>query len=138
MKMQVPLSIHQMQELKALGLDCSDASMAWVYLYDDLTILPVQFVNNIINRYPSFDFKPIQSYAYTLEDILRKLPSELVDKDGWFYGLDISESCGFNLWTIKYCNRNKSYKSISSAQLLKAAFEMLKWTVSQGLEINKL
>lgn len=66
MKPQIALTPDQMHELQSLGLDCSDASMCWingVLIADcDCSVMTVLRVKNI----------PIP--AYTLEDILMKLP----------------------------------------------------------------
>ena len=76
MKSKQVLSIDQMKHLRELGLDTSDASMHWQFLptvesfFNGVLALeerPTLFVSqpNMKHEYP----------AYTLQDILDKLPS---------------------------------------------------------------
>lgn len=78
MKSKQVLSIEQMKHLQELGLDTSDASMHWQYLptadaiingTDEIEKEPTLFVSqpNMKHEYP----------AYTLQDILDKLPHYL-------------------------------------------------------------
>lgn len=78
MKPQIALSIEQMKELQSLGLDCSDASMAWINLgnaYNSMLVLATQ-TNEIMQWY---DGSAYLSPAYTLEDILMKTPNRIED-----------------------------------------------------------
>jgi len=78
MKPQIALSIDQMHELQSLGLDCSDASMAWCSFYGEETLVTVEFIENVRQKMV-FASNPIHSYAYTLEDILIKTPNRIED-----------------------------------------------------------
>lgn len=72
MKSQIALSIDQMKELEALGIDISDASLAWVPLWkEDKKTIARYFLEEY-----SFG-KVYRGYipAYTLEDLLRKMPT---------------------------------------------------------------
>ena len=82
MKSKQVLSIDQMKHLRELGLDTSDASMHWQFLptvesfFNGVLALeerPTLFVSqpNMKHEYP----------AYTLQDILDKLPSYITYND---------------------------------------------------------
>lgn len=72
------LSIEQMQHLKRLGLDTSDATMCWIKTPKGRD---VAFNDDWIDRRESL-LDPIP--AYTLQDILAKLPNRIEIKDDEF------------------------------------------------------
>ncbi len=79
MKPQIALSLEQMRELQSLGLDCSDASMAWINLggtYNNMLVLATQ-TNEIMQWY---DGATYLSPTYTLEDILMKTFKEKAEQ----------------------------------------------------------
>lgn len=72
MKSQIALSIDQMKELKALGIDISDASLAWVPIWKE--------DKKTIEKYCLEEYSFGKSHyghcpAYTLEDLIRKMPT---------------------------------------------------------------
>ncbi len=76
MKPQIALSPSEMEELKSLGLDCSDASMVWKWKGETEPRLHVNTLFDDIRKdYERFGYTP----AYTLEDILMKLPPVIDD-----------------------------------------------------------
>lgn len=71
MKSKVALSIEQMNELKALGIDITDASLAWVPLWkEDKKTIEKYFLMQYSFGNAHKGYVP----AYTLEDLLRKMP----------------------------------------------------------------
>ncbi len=80
MKSKVALSIEQMNELKSLGIDLTDASLAWVPLWkEDKKTIEKYFLMQYSFGTAHYGHVP----AYTLEDLLRKMPTyvpSLVDK----------------------------------------------------------
>lgn len=130
MKPQIALSIAQMQELRSLGMDCSDASMCWV--------------TPLSTKEPRLALRPEGShlvkhklllelnYAYTLEDVLMKLPPsfEINEEDDIFqYDLGIFPHWRSELWCVKYKGHFGDLKVINARDLIKCAFEMLKWVL---------
>lgn len=72
MKPQIALSPSEMDELKSLGLDCSDASMCWVVYTDEHS--PILEVN----QYANLDYVEKYTPAYTLEDIICKTNADIL------------------------------------------------------------
>lgn len=72
MKSQVALSMAQMIELETLGINTADASLAWVPLWkaDKKTIAKYFLIENQFAKAHSGHIP-----AYTLEDLLRKMPT---------------------------------------------------------------
>lgn len=118
MKSKIVLSPEQMQELSVVHLDCSDASLCWVasfvdkkYKIENRSHGSYLVNNNLAYRY---------QYAYTLEDIINKLPSSI---EG--YDLCITKR------SVRYADEYtadslKCFWSESSS-MIDNAFEMLKW-----------
>ena len=67
---EIVLTKEQMRELKTLGLDISDASMCYVKGLD------FPFPCSEIKKNPLFKDCVIEEYAYTLSDILQKIPCD--------------------------------------------------------------
>lgn len=133
MKPQIALSIEQMHELQSLGLDCSDASMTWIHLghtYNNILILST-LTNEIMQWHDGASY---QSPAYTLEDILMKLPSTLEAErteysDIFYYDLEIFSHWRSSLWCIAYKGCSDNLRSFTAKNIMKCAFEMLKWVL---------
>lgn len=134
MKTEQVLSIEQMKLLQELGLDTSDASMHWQYLptadaiingTDEIEEELCLFVSqlNMKHEYP----------AYTLQDIMQKLPPSIN-----ICMLHIYKAA--DLWYFVYMD---SYtRTIISTQyspdIMSAAYQMLCWVIENGyLETNK-
>lgn len=130
MKSKQVLSIEQMKHLQKLGMDTSDASMYWKYLPAADSILngacetdeePCLFVRHseMKHEYP----------AYTLQDILDKLPHYLnpfpSEQFAWMIERD----------TIAYRNVedvDDCLKHFTDDCLIDAAYGMLCWCIENG------
>lgn len=126
MKPQIALTPDQIQELRSLGLDYSDASM---YCINDA--LHTDSDHSTMTALRAMN-KPTP--VYTLENILMKLPNTIAvespDSSGIiYYDLVIFPHWKSGLWRIKYKNRLGDLKSVMAKDILKCAFEMLKWVL---------
>lgn len=131
MKSKQVLSIEQMKHLQELGLDTSDASMHWQYLptvdaiingIDETEKEPTLFVSqpNMKHEYP----------AYTLQDILDKLPESIQ-----IYDLYIFKQA--SLWVFKYIDvEDETLHSETMPRLIDAAYYMLCWCIGKGYVKN--
>lgn len=130
--MKQVLSIEQMKHLKELGLDTSDGSMHWQFLptadsiingTDEIEKEPCLFVSqpNMEHEYP----------AYTLQDILGKLPRHINDfgtKNKLHIELTFAGS-----WCISYqIGICEPFVFKLSGNLLDAAYDMLCWCIENG------
>ena len=138
MKSKQVLSIDQMKHLRELGLDTSDASMHWQFLptvesfFNGVLALeerPTLFVSqpNMKHEYP----------AYTLQDILDKLPHYLnpfPSKQILFVWMIERDTVAYrNVEDIDDC-----LKHFTDDLLIDAAYEMLCWCIQKGfVKINK-
>lgn len=125
MKSKQVLSIEQMKHLQELGLDTSDASMCWhdecypnisedmKYNYGRCYLK----LGNLIGCFP----------AYTLQDILDKLPESVQ-----VYDLYIFKKVG--LWWLKYVDvtNNGTVRLEKMPRLIDAAYYMLCWCIEKG------
>lgn len=131
MKPKQVLSIEQMKHLHKLGLDTGDASMHWQYLptadaiingTDETEKEPTLFVSqpNMKHEYP----------AYTLQDILDKLPTLIIISSD-FYKICIELSCGY--WDIYYYKSDATELiSKKSENIIDVAYDMLCWCIEKG------
>ena len=131
MKPKQVLSIEQMKHLQELELDTSDASMHWQYLptadaiingTDEIEKEPTLFVSqpNMKHEYP----------AYTLQDILDKLPTLIIISSD-FYKICIEPSCGY--WDIYYYKSDATELiSKKSENIIDVAYDMLCWCIEKG------
>ena len=129
MKSKQVLSIDQMKHLRELGLDTSDASMHWQFLptvesffYGVLALeeRPTLFVSqpNMKHEYP----------AYTLQDILDKLPSYITYNDEE-YQLQILPPCICYRY-VNYTFDDLDYKN--NVDILENAYKILCWVIENG------
>lgn len=132
----IALSIEKMNRLKELGIDTSDSSLFWVsykQIEDEITFLCpkellCQYKNNPI-------LKCKITPAYTLQDILNKLPKRM---DVGCLSMDYHEQ-----FTIGYSNMNHGlhYVFFKSADTeLEAAYQLLhflRFEIFQSV-INKI
>ncbi len=121
-----------MKHLKELGLDTSDASMHYQFLptansiingIDEIEKEPCLFVSqpNMEHEYP----------AYTLQDILGKLPVCLYDFSKQ-YTMDIEPTFD-RFWCVSYeIDPYDIFVLKSSGNLLDAAYDMLCWCIENG------
>lgn len=120
------LSVEQMQHLKHLGLDTSDATMCWIKTPKGRE---VAFNEDWTGRRESF-LEPIP--AYTLQDLLYKLPFKIET-----YWLDFGPNSPDKEdveWYMKYdqIDPGRYLKYLTSINLIDAAYEMLCWCVEKG------
>lgn len=122
------LNLSQMHELKALGLDCSDASMcfmATMYHFDadNLTLWPARYAS--VKDTPPVGWSVFP--AYTLQDLFDKFP----------YGTKIQKPQRENgKWSIKkgiYYYPKHMHAEAYGNTILEAAFEFVKQCLSRGL-----
>lgn len=129
MKSKQVLSIDQMKHLRELGLNTSDASMHWQFLptvesfFNGVLALegrPTLFVSqpNMKHEYP----------AYTLHDILDKLPSYITYNDEE-YQLQILPPCICYRY-VNYTFDDLDYKN--NVDILENAYNMLCWCIENG------
>lgn len=118
MKSKIVLSPEQMQELSLMNLDCSDASMCWVAnkINNEFTLETRSrgsylLKTNLLLRY---------QYAYTLEDIINKLPSTIDGYDLRVTKNDVRYADGYTVDSLKCFWDN-------SVHIIDNAFNMLKW-----------
>lgn len=118
MKSKITLSPEQMSELSVMGLDCSDASLCWVvnkvdpnYRLETRERGSYLLKTNLVLRY---------QYAYTLEDIINKLPSTIDGYDLRITKNDVRYADGYTADSLKCLWDN-------SVPIIDNAFNMLKW-----------
>ncbi len=119
MKSKQVLSIEQMKYLQELGLDTSDASMCVEWRESDESKKVVNSLDADINydRY---------YLAYTLQDILDKLPESIQ-----IYDLYIFKKVG--LWWFKYVDVNNETVHLEKMPgIMDAAYYMLCWCIEKG------
>ena len=113
------LSVEQMKELEMLGIDTSDASL-YYYPYQNTYILGIRFEDK---------FDSLKVPAYTLEDIIEKLPSNIPEEsyDGYCSGsssLVITKKyTGYQSWHLD----DHFVIKFEESMLIDSAFKMLKW-----------
>lgn len=115
MKSQIALSINQMKGLAALGVDTTDASMLWIDTKIGYKEKQLLVSNDILSSCEKLDPTP----AYTLEDILHKLPLYTLDCIGARYNGQTSHD-GYL----------KCEYRCSSDTPLETAYKMLLWIAS--------
>lgn len=131
MKSKQVLSIEQMKHLQELGFDTGNASMHWQYLptadaiingTDEIEEEPCLFVSqpNMKHEYP----------AYTLQDILDKLPKRIETED---YEFELYIYYHENGVSVFYDDGDITQLAFfSKPTLLESAYEMLCWCIENG------
>lgn len=102
-----------MHELQSLGLDCSDASMVCINFNGTYAYVggeEAKAIKDCINGKFYVEITP----AYTLEDILMKLPKYLYEKE-----LEVTKT-EVSYQYLHYCRKYT---------LIRNAFEVLKWVL---------
>lgn len=145
MKSKQVLSIEQMNHLRELGLDTSDASMVLIATDDDGCTLDWQDAEKAIKHHwhsvyfslydaqmGSYDHSYKKSYGvFTLQDILDKLPHYLNP----FPPKQILFAWMIERDTIAYRNVediDDCLKHFTDDLLIDAAYEMLCWCIENG------
>lgn len=122
------LDVQQMQHLQELGLDTSNASMAWLSYNGINTIIPSNF------HLPTSDKDYIICNAYTLQDVLDALPKDISKDDcTWYASLYID----FENNRIAYGNTDRYgfeiyHEIMIEKDLIDAAYSMLCWAIENG------
>ena len=119
------LSIEQMQELIALGVDTSKSGCYWYIYGDEKTVLVRQALTVMCSEFDSHQEKRVPTF--TLYDILNMLPKSIVDDDDRYY-ISINEGRNHN-WMITYSNYTKGAKVFVNTSLLQVAFEALIYSI---------
>lgn len=130
MKSKQILSIKQMQHLKELGLDTSNASMYWIS-YNGINVsIPSNF------HLPTSDNDYVICDAYTLQDVLDALPRFVIDKEGNKYYLQIEMmNTDFDDWRVSYKSVGQDESPLGyfqAFQLIDAAVRMLVLCYEKG------
>nr|DAI51476.1 MAG TPA: hypothetical protein [Bacteriophage sp.] len=137
MKTEQVLSIEQMKHLQELGLDTSDASIYWARVSHGSRIDDKSKGKWFMSLQKEFQTCGFISYetlpAYTLQDILNKLPESIQ-----IYDLYIFKKVG--LWWLKYVDvtNNGTVRLEKMPKLIDAAYYMLCWCIQKGfVKTNK-
>ena len=131
------LSIEQMQHLKELGLDTSNASMALIYTNSNGDVVDWENVNVDVHESSVGEYNPYLRrlyVAFTLQDILDLLPRS-VDVE-----LLLFIDKGKNKWRIGYTDieSNEIFEDFIDENFIDAAYEMLCWCIENGyVKTNK-
>lgn len=125
------LTIEQMQELIALGIDTSKASMCWFPMMElDENMKPVVKSHFIGVNTIDFDsyWNTIEGQntikTFTLQDVLSLLPYSISTTRPSYLSILPLRDGG---WYIRYSRMECDEKSTDGKTLLEAAFNMLKW-----------
>lgn len=130
--MKQVLDIKQMQHLQELGLELKETMMRWQLANPQgkWVLVPSNMAN----------LKVIGIPAYTLQDILGILPTELKPaKTRYWLRIDLFDECIYYYYDD--CNlvehRKKVFGYDGIDGLIDAAYEMLCWCIEQGYVTNK-
>ena len=118
---QITLSIEQMKHLASLGLDTTDASM--YYSYEGV----LQTCKSYEPTQEKFT-KGLWTPAYTLQDILEKLPTHKIFSESY--------TNDFGRYFVRLCtpkNRNV-HTELSNKSILEAAYNMLVWCLEGNVQ----
>lgn len=130
MKQKQVLSIEQMKHLQDIGLDTSDASMYYVRRSHGVKIDDDSKGEWFLSLQEEFMVCGFLSYeilpAFTLQDILDKLPASINWKPLIIVGNLIMYSAGYG---EGYDHPMKIFKEES---LLESAYKMLLWIIEQN------
>lgn len=116
------LNIEQMQHLKELGLDTSNASMCWLKFGEEPPVLSVHdeycYESSALHATP----------AFTLQDILELLPNN-VDNE-----LFLFIDKGKNKWRIGYTDKESEeiFEDFIDKNFIDAAYNILCWCIENG------
>lgn len=137
MKTEQILSVEQTKHLQELGLDMSDASIYWARVSHGSSIYDKSKGKWFMSLQKEFQTCGFISYetlpAYTLQDILNKLPESIQ-----IYDLYIFKKV--ELWWLKYVDvtNNGTVHLEKMPRLMDAAYYMLCWCIQRGfVKTNK-
>lgn len=119
--MKQVLSIEQMKHLKELGLDTSDASM----VFQRGSATRHEWVLHVMG-YADVSLRE-KEFAYTLQDIINKLPCFIGNQVFTIHKLVDSYTCLYiELYTRSFINITEG------EELIDAAYDMLCWCIENG------
>ena len=129
------LDVQQMQHLKELGLDTSNASMYWISYNGISASVPGNF------HLPASDNNYVICDAYTLQDVLDTLPNRIYDKGAFCLGCYDIMIDEHDICYAKWCGLEieSTYVEIEiKDNLIDAAYELLVWCIeNKFVETNK-
>ena len=126
------LSREQMKYLKELGVDTTDASMAyynisrdnqpdkWILGIANIKVASVMLSNGITEMEPT----------YTIGDLIEKLPKHFYIKEAQISMVAINGSGAFEVWYDKVPKSNKSDGTIKNA-----LYKLLCWVAENHKEL---
>ena len=129
------LDVQQMQHLKELGLDTANASMYWIS-YNGINIsIPSNF------HLPASDNDYVICNAYTLQDVLELLPTEIkMNQKRCWLRMDLSDGCIYYYYEDSNLieQRVVLFNGGEDIDLLEAAYRILCWCIENGyVDTNK-
>ena len=123
------LSREQMKYLQELGVDTSDASMAW-YMSPKANQWKIKakdkFAHEMLRRISPERYIP----AYTTGDLIEKLPKHFYIKEAQISMVAINGGGGFEVWYDKVPKSNKSDGTIKNA-----LYKLLCWVAINHKEL---
>ena len=126
------LNIEQMKHLQELGVDTSDASMAyyntsrdnqsdkWILGIANIKVASVMLSNGITEMEP----------AYTTGDLIEKLPKHFYIKEAQISMVALNGSGAFQVWYDKVPKSSKSDGTIKNA-----LYKLLCWVAEKHKEL---
>ena len=123
------LSIEQMKHLQELGVDTSDASMAW-YMSPKTNQWKIKikdkFAHEMLRRISPERYIP----TYTIGDLIEKLPKHFYIKEAQISMVAINGSGAFQVWYDKVPKSCKSDDTIKNA-----LYKLLCWVAENHKEL---
>ena len=123
------LSIEQMKHLQELGVDTSDASMAW-YMSPKTNQWKIKikdkFAHEMLRRISPERYIP----TYTIGDLIEKLPKHFYIKEAQISMVAINGSGAFQVWYDKVPKSCKSDGTIKNA-----LYKLLCWVAENHKEL---
>ena len=123
------LSIEQMKHLQELGVDTSDASMAW-YMSPKKNQWKIKvkdkFAHEMLLRLSPERYIP----TYTIGDLIEKLPKHFYIKEAQISMVAINGSGAFQVWYDEVPKSNKSDGTIKNA-----LYKLLCWVAENHKEL---
>lgn len=130
------LTIEQMNRLKELGVDVSNASVrvGQMFFYHGDSWYGVDSYNVHLFKDDDDDTSCFEEEykAFTLQDVIELLPKSIIvnSLNHWFC---VSQNCLLTEFQIMYVDGNDSYSVIKqNKSLLQASYNMLLWVIENG------
>ena len=129
------LSREQMKHLQELGVDTSDASMAWYRCDDGNTERWYLQINNEVLQSLAKIINGVNGClvpAYTIGDLIEKLPEEIK-----YRGFMIIKRPKFTIWDICALKSDFDVEDFGGSTLKDALYDLLCWTIKNHKELIK-